>query len=107
MLTTFLMLGFVSHRPACAAAPPAIITAVATEVHYLGMYPAAPMTEGGNREFEVRVTVHLRSHAAWSGGVEVSGSWGAAAEPVLGSVPAGESNLTVVVPATGRVSLWW
>ena len=106
------MLGFVSHRPVCAAAPPAIITAVATEVHYLGMYPAAPMTEGGNREFEVRVTVHLRSHAAWSGGVEVSGSWrGAAAEPVLaafpGSVPAGESNLTVVVPATGRVSLWW
>ena len=104
------MLGFVSHRPACAAAPPAIITAVATEVHYLGMYPAAPMTEGG--KFEVRVTVHLRSHAAWSGGVEVSGSWrGAAAEPVLaafaGSVPAGESNLTVVVPATGPISLWW
>ena len=72
------------------------------------MYPAAPMTEGGNREFEVRVTVHVRSHAAWSGGVEVSGSWrGAAAEPVLGSVPAGESNLTVVVPATGTISLWW
>lgn len=101
------MLGCVSHRrPACAAAPPAIITAVATEVHYRGVYPAAPMTEGG--KFEVRVTVHLRSHAAWTGGVEVSGSWrGAAAEPVLASVPAGESNLTVVVPATGTISLWW
>ena len=96
------------RRRACAAAPPAVITAVATEVHYLGTYPAAPMAEGGNHEFEVRVTVHLRSHAAWTGGVEVSGSWrGAAAEPVLGSVPAGESNLTVVVPATGPISLWW
>lgn len=101
--------------------PPALITAVATEVLYTGEYPAAPLTDATKGDFEVRVTVHIYSHTAWSGSVLVNGSWSdnavVTAQPANTnananaeelSVPAGESNFTVVLAAASAdVSLWW
>ena len=101
--------------------PPALITAVATEVLYTGEYPAAPLTDATKGDFEVRVNVHIHSHTAWTGSVQVNGSWSdnamATAQPAAAntntnaeelSVPAGESNFTVVLAAASAdVSLWW
>jgi hypothetical protein len=56
-------------------APPALMTAVVTEVMYLGAYPAQPLTEDTKGDFQVRVRLHISSHAAWSGSAEVTGSW--------------------------------
>ena len=89
-------------------APPAFITAVVTEVMYLGAYPAAPLTEDTKGDFEVRVRLHISSHAAWSGSVEVTGSWLEEAVSSLVSVQPGESNVTVVITAIKKdIKLWW
>jgi beta-mannosidase len=89
--------------------PPGLITAVATEILYKGLYPAAPLTEATKGNFEVQVRVHVHSHTAWSGSVQVRGSWSTDAVGSLHeSVPAGESTFTVVLAAASAdVSLWW
>ena len=51
----------------------------ATQIFYLGAYPMEPLTERTKGDFEVRVRVHIRSHVAWAGRVEVGGSWGGGA----------------------------
>ena len=98
-------------RPHALSPPPALITAVATEVLYKGPYPAAPLTDATKGNFEVRVRVHVHSHTAWSGSVQVNGSWSNDAVAMVQPqqlVPAGESNFTVVVAAASEdVSLWW
>ena len=90
--------------------PPGLITAVVTEILYKGRYPAAPLTDATKGNFEVRVRIHVLSHTAWSGGVQVNGSWSndAMAMSHQASVPAGESNFTVVLAAASTdVLLWW
>ena len=94
-------------------APPAVITAVGTEVLYKGVYPAAPLTDATKGDFEVRVRVHVNSHTAWYGGVQVTGSWSSSAVAFAlltpdASVPAGTSNFTVIVAAQSTdIALWW
>lgn len=94
-------------------APPAVITAMSTEVLYNGVYPAAPLTDKTKGDFEVRVRVHVDSYKAWYGGVKVVGSWSTAAEVYAQpaakvAVPAGKSNFSLILSArSADIALWW
>jgi hypothetical protein len=102
---------YIAYLPT-QSAPPALITAVVTEVMYIGEYPSAPLTEDTKGDFEVRVRLHISSHAAWSGSVEVTGFWLPKAttkvvSPVM-SMQQGDSNVTVVITAPKKdINLWW
>ena len=94
-----------------APAAPAI-TYVVPQV-FLGapgaaLYPTAPLADGANGPWTVRVRAHFVSPAAISGTFSVQGSWPGAGASASARVelPAGNSSATLDL-AAADVDLWW
>ena len=83
------------------------VTHVVPHVFYLGDYPTQPLEESTNGDFEVRVRVHLWAPAAGVAELTVSGDWGESHTQHV-ELPAGDSNMTVVLEASKKdIKLWW
>eukprot|EP01116_Phalansterium_solitarium_P018951 TRINITY_DN5166_c2_g1_i1.p1 TRINITY_DN5166_c2_g1~~TRINITY_DN5166_c2_g1_i1.p1 ORF type:complete len:461 (-),score=159.37 TRINITY_DN5166_c2_g1_i1:31-1413(-) len=85
----------------------AALTHVVPLVYYRGPYPTAPLVDGQQGPFEVKVRVHVFAASAVSGTMALSTSWNSSTTQQI-SLPAGESNVTLVVSASpDEVNLWW
>lgn len=77
------------------------------QVFYQGGHPTATIEDGTHAGFKVHARVHLWAQAATKGTLTVTGSWGALAKQVV-NIPAGASNLTLILDASAKdTKLWW
>ena len=99
----------------------AVLAHVVPLITYTGVYPTAPLADGGSRSggaraapFAVSVDVVLWAPQAVAAGgaLSVTQTWDPTAKPTelgLGALPAGESVVRLSLPPTpaGGVKLWW
>ena len=87
----------------------AAITSVVPLTRFLGAYPVGALADGAHAGFTVNVTAHLWAPAGGaSGTLSVSGDWGASAASPLTAIPAGDSALSLTLPApAAQARLWW
>jgi beta-mannosidase len=85
--------------------PSAAITALVPLVWYTGAYPSSTLTDATAAPFNVTVRAHFFSPQGTTGLFKVSGEWGATASIPI-TLPAGESNATLTLVASG-IKLWW
>ena len=86
----------------------ASIEAVVPHVFYNGSYPTSPLADGNHGDFTVRVKVALHAPVATTGTLSVTGGWAGATASTPVSLPAGSTDVTLTLLATGNsVALWW
>ena len=91
------------------------ITHVVPQLSYCGEYPTERLVDGEHAGFAVGVRVHLDAARAAKGTLTLSPGWavaglkaGEVAVRAQLDLPAGESNVTLSVPADAKaVKLWW
>jgi len=85
----------------------AAITHMVPHTFYLGEYPTTMLDDDTKGDFEVHVRLHLWAPAPGKGDLVVTGEWGQHRSVEMW-YPAGDSNITVVLPAPATsVKLWW
>lgn len=93
----------------------ASITHVVPSITYRGTYPIKRLVEGKHAGFDVAVRVYLHASRPCHGTLSLAPGWsvggkavGAVAASIQVALPAGETNVTLRVPAeAASVRLWW
>lgn len=108
---SIMSLGIWKSVYVAAVAPtgPPAITALVTSIKYQGVYPVGALVDGAHGGFSVMVVTHVWAPAGGlSGALTVSGDWGTSLTSPLTAFPAGDSNMTLTLPATAsQIKLWW